>query len=328
VHTHRRLFFPTMTSLLVTVVLLTVASNAGAVAQAEGYAEDSEGNIIRSGYHNCVHSGAWSPEMANVVGCDGVTLERQVEIIEGAATGLVTKVTIPAAALFAFDKDELTEEGKVAMEEYRAKLGPELSDVYQVLVIGHTDSVGDADYNVGLSLRRAESVRDYLTSTGVLADDKLAVLGRGENDPIASNDTDDGRALNRRVEIVVIGEVRALDTIRFPSVALFPKRQWELTPEAKQLLDSQRGEASDMLSRATYIEVVGHTDNVDTVEYNQDLSEKRANSVRDYLVGTGIDPTKIVARGAGIYEPVASNQTDEGKAQNRRVDVLVLGRVR
>lgn len=82
------------------------------------------------------------------------------------------------------------------------------------------------------------------------------------------------------------------------------------------------------MRRASYIEVVGHTDDVGDDAYNQKLSEQRATAVRDYLVAAGIDGSKIVTVGMGEGMPVASNTTDEGRAENRRVDVLVLGRVK
>jgi outer membrane protein OmpA-like peptidoglycan-associated protein len=69
-------------------------------------------------------------------------------------------------------------------------------------VIGHTDSTGAAEYNQRLSERRAESVAAYLRTRQVLAS-RLLVRGVGKNSPIASNDTPEGRALNRRVEIVL-----------------------------------------------------------------------------------------------------------------------------
>ena len=71
-----------------------------------------------------------------------------------------------------------------------------------VQVIGHTDNVGDATYNLGLSQRRASAVADVLQSNGVTYD-RLQTIGRGEGQPIASNLTPEGRAQNRRVEIIV-----------------------------------------------------------------------------------------------------------------------------
>jgi outer membrane protein OmpA-like peptidoglycan-associated protein len=69
-------------------------------------------------------------------------------------------------------------------------------------VVGHTDSTGAAGYNQRLSEKRASSVAGYLSSQGVLAD-RLLVAGRGASEPIASNDTPEGRAQNRRVSIEI-----------------------------------------------------------------------------------------------------------------------------
>ncbi len=73
----------------------------------------------------------------------------------------------------------------------------------QIVVAGHTDSVGSEQYNLELSLRRANAVADYLISRGVLQS-RLGTEGRGELEPIASNETESGRAQNRRVEIYVV----------------------------------------------------------------------------------------------------------------------------
>jgi outer membrane protein OmpA-like peptidoglycan-associated protein len=73
--------------------------------------------------------------------------------------------------------------------------------------------------------------------------------------------------------------------------------------------------------------VEGHTDSVGTDALNQQLSEKRANSVRDFLVQQGIPMTSIGARGFGKTMPVASNDTAAGRQQNRRVEMIVAGDV-
>jgi len=75
---------------------------------------------------------------------------------------------------------------------------------YEVmLATGHTDGVGSDAYNKKLSLARAEAVKTYMVSQGVSAD-KIRVEGKGKSNPIASNDTEEGRAKNRRVEITLI----------------------------------------------------------------------------------------------------------------------------
>lgn len=75
--------------------------------------------------------------------------------------------------------------------------------------------------------------------------------------------------------------------------------------------------------RVKDIDLVGHTDSVGTEEYNQDLSERRAGAVYNYLVSRGIDSSIIDVMGKGETQPVATNETDEGRAQNRRVEIHV-----
>ncbi len=75
------------------------------------------------------------------------------------------------------------------------------------------------------------------------------------------------------------------------------------------------------------LESEGHTDNVGSADFNQKLSEQRANSVRDFLVSQGIPMTSIVATGKGFSMPVSSNDTPQGRQQNRRVELIVSGEV-
>jgi outer membrane protein OmpA-like peptidoglycan-associated protein len=72
------------------------------------------------------------------------------------------------------------------------------------------------------------------------------------------------------------------------------------------------------------VEIGGHTDAVGTETYNQGLSERRAQSVRNYLIQRGISASRLSARGYGEYQPVASNTTREGRSQNRRIEFTVL----
>ena len=75
----------------------------------------------------------------------------------------------------------------------------------------------------------------------------------------------------------------------------------------------------------TDIKIIGHTDNTGKVDYNQTLSEKRAKSVFDYLMeDQGVSSKRMTYEGKGIHEPVADNSTPEGRALNRRVEILIL----
>lgn len=76
----------------------------------------------------------------------------------------------------------------------------------KLLVVGHTDSVGDFEYNLNLSFRRAESVVSHLTGTHGIAADRLRAAGAGMMSPATSNRSEAGRELNRRVELVEIVE--------------------------------------------------------------------------------------------------------------------------
>jgi len=78
----------------------------------------------------------------------------------------------------------------------------------------------------------------------------------------------------------------------------------------------------------TAIIVQGHTDSTGTETHNQDLSERRAESVVGYLVGRGVDATRITSVGYGEGHPIASNDTESGRSENRRVDLLLKAKAR
>lgn len=104
-----------------------------------------------------------------------------------------------AGANFDFDKADIRPEDFAALDKNVATL-KEWGDV-KVEIGGHTDSVGTESYNNALSLRRAESIRNYLVDKGIAAD-RLTVRGYGESQPVADNATEEGRLANRRVELV------------------------------------------------------------------------------------------------------------------------------
>lgn len=104
-----------------------------------------------------------------------------------------------------------------------------------------------------------------------------------------------------------------------PGAITFATGQSELTPQAKWNIDKlvtsfkQYGENN--------IEVTGHTDAVGSVAANNELSQRRAISVAHYLVGGGVEKARIQVYGAGSSQPVAGNDSDAGRAQNRRVEI-------
>jgi outer membrane protein OmpA-like peptidoglycan-associated protein len=107
------------------------------------------------------------------------------------------------------------------------------------------------------------------------------------------------------------------------SDVLFRSGSVELLPAARERLAKVSGIV--MAYPSLHVSIEGHTDSVGSDEYNQDLSERRAQSVRDYFVRGGIPEGAVDARGFGKAEPVASNETSEGRQQNRRVELVLSG---
>jgi OOP family OmpA-OmpF porin len=105
----------------------------------------------------------------------------------------------------------------------------------------------------------------------------------------------------------------------FEGVVLFDFAKYEIKPEAYSLLD----EAVSVLKKnpEIVVEIQGHTDNIGSGAYNQKLSENRAKAIVDYLVDHGIASYRLTAKGYGFTQPVASNDTEEGRARNRRVEL-------
>jgi outer membrane protein OmpA-like peptidoglycan-associated protein len=109
-------------------------------------------------------------------------------------------LNMPGHVTFATDSSDISSSFYEVLDSVAIVLN-EYDQTY-VDVIGHTDSTGSEEYNQALSVRRARSVADYLMSRQVIPE-RLVVTGMGQTRPIAPNDTTEGRALNRRVEIVL-----------------------------------------------------------------------------------------------------------------------------
>ena len=122
---------------------------------------------------------------------EGVTIQR---VEEGIA------VSFDSGILFSFDSAALRQESISNLQKLTEIINRDDNTI--LLIVGHTDSVGDERYNLGLSERRAQSAADYMIDQG-LAPSRVQIEGRGEYEPIAENDTEAGRQENRRVEVAI-----------------------------------------------------------------------------------------------------------------------------
>ena len=107
--------------------------------------------------------------------------------------------------------------------------------------------------------------------------------------------------------------------LKLPSGISFDFNSYAIRPEFRPALDQV---AQTLASyQSTFVDVSGHTDSVGSVSVNQRLSEQRAEAVADYLSYQGVARPRIATRGFGKMMPIASNDTEEGRAQNRRVEI-------
>jgi outer membrane protein OmpA-like peptidoglycan-associated protein len=132
------------------------------------------------------------------------------------------------------------------------------------------------------------------------------------------NDTDVEHPfeLNVPMKHIDVGSTMVLKNI------FFETNKYDLKPESHTELDK----LIDLMTNnpSLKIEISGHTDDQGTAQYNQTLSEQRAKAVNDYLVKHGIDQGRLTFKGYGQTKPVATNDTEEGRAQNRRTEITIV----
>ncbi|BCJ08486.1 MULTISPECIES: OmpA family protein [unclassified Pseudomonas] len=166
----------------------------GLICYAQDGDEDGDGVFDRR--DRCPDTPAGT--QVNHMGCPLPQYPASAPPPEPAATPEVITLDDQGQVLFAFDSAELTQGAQQRLQGLLPKLNE--PGVASVKVLGFTDSVGSDAYNQRLSERRASGVAEYLISQG-LAPNKVTSQGRGESEPVADNDTDEGRSRNRRVEL-------------------------------------------------------------------------------------------------------------------------------
>lgn len=182
------------------------AIGAGAGAVIGGIIGKATGSTARGAIIGAAVGGTAGAVIGNQLDRQAEELERELENArvetvqdeEGNTAGI--RITFDSNILFDFDSAALRPSAQQDLADLAASL--QRHQHIDALVVGHTDSVGSADYNQGLSERRAESVAMYLSQGGV-AHSRMLISGMGENQPVASNETAEGRQQNRRVEIAL-----------------------------------------------------------------------------------------------------------------------------
>ena len=131
----------------------------------------------------------------------------------------------------------------------------------------------------------------------------------------------DGVPVAQAPEVPVVAPTVTKVTLNADTFFDFDKST--IKPEGRQVLD-QVADTVQSINLETLI-ATGHTDSIGSDAYNQKLSERRANAVKTYLVNKGVPADRIYTEGKGKAQPVASNKTREGRAQNRRVEIEIVG---
>ena len=222
--------FSTKLGVLLAAAGLSVSLGVSAQQSKDGYVQDPRGVIVRNSNFGdpkignlCWRTGYWSPAIANCE-CDAdivgaacrpapppppptakpVTPPPAAPAAAPAAKPAVVaqKVTFAADAFFDFNKAILKPEAKAKLDDLTGKLKGITLEV--IIAVGHTDAIGGDPYNQKLSVKRAESVKAYLVTTGI-EPNRIYTEGKGKKQPVADNKTAEGRAKNRRVEIEVVG---------------------------------------------------------------------------------------------------------------------------
>lgn len=132
---------------------------------------------------------------------DGVTIQR---VEEGIA------VSFDSGILFDFDSATLRQEGNDNLRKLVRIINRDKDTT--LMIVGHTDSRGNEDYNLRLSERRAQSASTFMVSQG-LASSRIKIVGRGEYEPISENETDEGRQKNRRIEVAIYASPEYVDRL-------------------------------------------------------------------------------------------------------------------
>jgi outer membrane protein OmpA-like peptidoglycan-associated protein len=169
-------------------------------AAVGGVIGNQTGSTARGAIIGAVIGGAAGAIIGHQMDQQAKELQQDIPGATVSRVGEGIAVTFASGILFPFNSTEILPDGKANLQSLATSL--EKYPNSDILIVGHTDSVGTDAYNLDLSQRRAQAANAYLQSLGVPAA-RLHAVGKGESEPIQPNDTDAGRAQNRRVEIAI-----------------------------------------------------------------------------------------------------------------------------
>lgn len=176
------------------------AIGAGTGGAIGGVIGNKSGNTAQGAIIGAMIGGTAGALIGKYMDNQAKELEDDLENAKVERVGEGIRIVFDSGILFDFDSDALRGEARKNLDEFAKTL--DKYDDTEILIEGHTDNKGTDDYNENLSIKRAQSVSDYLKNKSV-SRSRLTVKGYGESQPTASNDTETGRQQNRRVEIAI-----------------------------------------------------------------------------------------------------------------------------
>jgi len=176
------------------------AIGAGAGGVAGGLIGHAAGSTVVGVLLGAVIGGAAGAYIGNYMDKQAAEIERDIAGARVERVGEGIKITFSSGIMFDIDRAVLKDQYRGELSELAAILNK--YDDTNILLEGHTDSTGTEEYNLDLSKKRSQSVANYL-ATRKVNPARFTIMGYGESQPIASNDSSEGRAQNRRVEVAI-----------------------------------------------------------------------------------------------------------------------------
>jgi outer membrane protein OmpA-like peptidoglycan-associated protein len=259
------------------------------------------------------------------------------EVVEAAVVLADIPVAINFDLLRADIRPDDVEEMNIVLSHLQAK--PDI----MLHLRGHTDVRGRIPLNDVLGIERAWQTKRWLMERGI-ASDRILVTAAGATEPIADNRTEEGRFRNRRVEFELLSALESSqirESLTFELSNAAARIQPEMVDVGQTIAVIQprlarMGVSLDEVSIADLdrltewlhqypdirIRIVGHTDSRGSERVNDLFSLARASRIQAYLLSKGISLDRMDAVGAGSTQPVSSNATEEGRRQNRRIELI------